>query len=547
MKIMSMQSLFQENHEFDFASLLSHMEDNKLGTTLSEVILNDMDKDSELVPIHIEDCDQKLSNHLEKISSNGNFIKNLQQQQFGPRRSNKPMNSPSTMITDESLTSIDFIRGQTSMTNLNMDFDEKMAKSQMKLADAQRKKCRKPEKSIQEKLQSKRERNRQHAKNTRVRKKAYIETLKTTVDSYLKTKAVQDAELKLQAEHHAQVKLSRYKTLCCFMNYRVLGYVEPFKWNTILEPGFTCILPVTPYRSCPKVEIFSNRRVIVGVSGMQAESQSIQLFLECIGKGSPKWQQTFALPKHERLKWSPKFICDVPYESFITQDNHTAVAKWRIRTINAVVNGAASEIEIQGMSYCSFSNFNKLVNFELSFDVLGTIQSLKDALGPRLMSSIPNTLEKAKKENREAIVITESKSPYNIIFVNSKWVEMCGFTEDETIGQSLSIIQGPLTEKDELLGLMRMVEQKQPCSAVVHNYQKSGKIFLNYFRVYPISSSDSSLIYFLGYMEIVPDSSQLIYGNTASPPQLFPSYSVPATQTHLSGYSSPDKSCGVPI
>jgi len=543
-----MQSLFQEQQDFDFTSLLSQIEDGKHGLSLGEGILPDMqmDKESELVPMH-EESELKISQLLGHTDSI-NFSKSLGvlgSQNFQTRKSKFPL---ARLITpDESLTTADFLRAQNHMPTNQLDVDMKYPKNSLQSCDPSRKKTRKPEKSIQEKLQSKRERNRQHARNTRVRKKAYIETLKSTVESYLKTKAVQDHELKLQAEHHAQMKLARYKIFSCFMNYRISNQVELSKWNSILEAGFSCVLPVTPYRFCPKAEIFTNRRVIIGATGMQAESQSLQLFLDTIGKGSAKWQHTFNLQKHERLKWMTKFICEIPYDSFITHDNSMAVSKWKLRTVNAVVNGSSSEIEIQGMSFCNFSIHNKLVNLELCFDVLGTIQTLKDALGPRLMSSIPNSIEKAKKETRDALVIIEPKSPFKITFVNEKWSSVCCFKDEEAIGQPLSILYGPLTEKDDMLNMLRRCELKQPSSAVVHTYKKTGEVFLNYFRFYPLISSESGQLFLMGYLEVIPETPTHQQSNISVPSKSFPPYLMTQSQPVLNGYSSSENSCSIPI
>ncbi|CAM9582523.1 unnamed protein product, partial [Heterosigma akashiwo] len=67
--------------------------------------------------------------------------------------------------------------------------------------------------------------------------------------------------------------------------------------------------------------------------------------------------------------------------------------------------------------------YNKLQKVELCFDVLGTIQSLKDALGARLMNTIPQTIEKAKKEVREPTFICETQAPFKLVHANERWGE----------------------------------------------------------------------------------------------------------------------------
>mmetsp|Transcript_15141 Transcript_15141/g.19959 ORF Transcript_15141/g.19959 Transcript_15141/m.19959 type:complete len:562 (+) Transcript_15141:51-1736(+) len=552
------QQLKTESQDFDFTSLLSQIEDGKFSSVLSEAILNDIDKDTEIFSMS-DEGEHKVApllrnTELPKVPpthnsmNQMNVIEKMKKPQIIPLP--PPQNSYKTSL-DESLTTADFLRAQSSM---RMDhpynhLDINTQRTHRRMGEplmATKKRVRKQDRTPEEKIQSKRERNRQHARNTRVRKKAYIENLKRTVDSLLKAKVSQEAEQKLEADCRAHRKMQRYKVLTCFMNYRVTGVVDPNKWNAILEPGFICVLPVTPYRSYPKTEIQANRRTIIGTIGMQVEAQSIQLFLESIGRGSEQWQRTFNLPKYDRHQWTTKLVCNIPNESFIAPDSDVIVAKWKFQTVHAVGNGSSSEIEVDGMAYCTFSMFNKLSKIELCFDVLGTIQSLKDALGPRLMNTIPQTIEKAKKESREPVAITEAKAPYNIVFVNEKWSELFGYGMEEIIGEPLSIIEGLKTENDELSNLMRSVEMGQPCSAVTHTYKKDKESFKSYLRMYPLLSAESTASHFLGYFELIPDLPPSVF-HTAPPVQKSPMPFIAPSQTIPQEYAIPESTGSIPI
>jgi hypothetical protein len=51
----------------------------------------------------------------------------------------------------------------------------------------------------------------------------------------------------------------------------------------------------------------------------------------------------------------------------------------------------------------------------------------------------------------QARIITEGTYPYRVVFANSAWEEMCGWTAEEVHGlHGLSFLQGPETEKAKL-------------------------------------------------------------------------------------------------
>ena len=61
----------------------------------------------------------------------------------------------------------------------------------------------------------------------------------------------------------------------------------------------------------------------------------------------------------------------------------------------------------------------------------------------------PYTLEGALQPTMQARVITDIEYPHRICYVNKPWEELCGFSCDEVVGQTLSMIQvrGLLTRR----------------------------------------------------------------------------------------------------
>lgn len=132
--------------------------------------------------------------------------------------------------------------------------------------------------------------------------------------------------------------------------------------------------------------------------------------------------------------------------------------------------------------------------------ILPTVQSAKH---------LPRTLQEALLEEKAAIVVTTVSSPHRIVHVNHAWEELCGFTKMEALNKSLSIIQGPdsnkeLTDKT----VNKLTSKKEAVDMYLVNYRKSGQPFLNHVSMGPLTLNDENrdVEFLVGILEEVrPD------------------------------------------
>lgn len=128
-------------------------------------------------------------------------------------------------------------------------------------------------------IRIRRERNREHAKNTRLRKKAYVESLKQTVDELCRERDTLVTERANAANLMIETHSKRVDVMRSFFALRA-GYSLNQKrelWSSILdESGFNCRLPVTPYQSFPssEVQLANCQRTISGIDAMIADAAS---------------------------------------------------------------------------------------------------------------------------------------------------------------------------------------------------------------------------------------------------------------------------------
>ena len=114
----------------------------------------------------------------------------------------------------------------------------------------------------EEKKQLNRDRNRQHARSTRLRKKAYVNKLKELVDGLHVERSEEVRKRRVAVQHLAEVQNTRRKVVTKFLKFHSSYEIDPRKWNTLLEEDFFLKQPLTPFRSFRTNEIEqSNQKV----------------------------------------------------------------------------------------------------------------------------------------------------------------------------------------------------------------------------------------------------------------------------------------------
>lgn len=118
--------------------------------------------------------------------------------------------------------------------------------------DAGRKKS---EMTAEEKARANRERNREHARSTRLRKKAYVQKLKELVEGLHAERTEEVRKRRVAVQHLAEKQNVRRAVVRSFLRFHSSYEGDERKWMTILENHFWFKQPVTPYRSFRRVEI----------------------------------------------------------------------------------------------------------------------------------------------------------------------------------------------------------------------------------------------------------------------------------------------------
>lgn len=106
-----------------------------------------------------------------------------------------------------------------------------------------------------EKAKQNRERNREHARTTRLRKKAYVQKLKELVEGLHAERTEEVRKRRVAMQHLAEKQNVRRAVVRSFLRFHSNYESDPRKWMTILEDDFWLKQPVTPYRAFRRDEI----------------------------------------------------------------------------------------------------------------------------------------------------------------------------------------------------------------------------------------------------------------------------------------------------
>ena len=337
------------------------------------------------------------------------------------------------------------------------------------------------------KVKTNRDRNREHARNTRLRKKAYLEKLKVTVDDLCRERDTLVAERAGAAKLLVEMHNTRTEVLMSLFALRSTNEKRRDLWSSILDEScFACVMPVTPYRSFPasEVQVSKCQRTVMGIDGMIADTASLHvLFASLVDR---------AVAPMGKIEFRYTLIT----EEAVVAGNQM-MARWVMTTTNAVQCGAKMEVSKHGMLCCRFNSGHRITGLELMFDVMAFMLQLKQAAGTDAISVIPNTVQTCQRTFDKPVVMTLAEPPYTIVQVNKLWEQMTGYTAEEVVGKaSCGILQGANSDRAGLDRMMQEIRFKRPVSAVFTNVKKSGEEFRHCLLLFPLST-DSRITHYL--------------------------------------------------
>lgn len=120
-----------------------------------------------------------------------------------------------------------------------------------------------------------------------------------------------------------------------------------------------------------------------------------------------------------------------------------------------------------------------------------------------------------------SVVIADAKAPdYPVVFVNTAFENMTGYSYDETIGRNCRFLQSSDRHQSGIALITTAINNGQECKCVLRNYRKDGTMFWNKLHLFPFREN-GEMTYIVGTQQevsvdrLVPDSMHEIAADRA--------------------------------
>jgi hypothetical protein len=286
-------------------------------------------------------------------------------------------------------------------------------------SDKMNNRARRQNLTADERARQNRDRNREHARNTRLRKKAYVEELKRTLTALVAQRDAADLEKRHSAQRELEQREVRFRVVEEFLKLRGRKEENFARWAAILEENFTLTLPVTDFRETIQSKTPGAKtdylQTLTGVSEAMADASLLASFLKSLGKSSEGDAIYF------------QYQCD--RKNFF-MDNCIAVLDWTASSQGAIQHvslspqhyfklapvftnlfsqGASNELTLKGNLKAHFSPAsNKLISVVMSFDTGVVMSQLNQLMKAPELTSDDAAATAAQVAANEADAILDS-------------------------------------------------------------------------------------------------------------------------------------------
>jgi diguanylate cyclase (GGDEF)-like protein/PAS domain S-box-containing protein len=113
-------------------------------------------------------------------------------------------------------------------------------------------------------------------------------------------------------------------------------------------------------------------------------------------------------------------------------------------------------------------------------------------------------LSQAINQSHDGITIADATQPHwPLIYVNSGFERLSGYSTEELLGKSPRQLLGPDTEQAGITMLRESLKQGKNCQVTLRNYRRDGSMFWNELSVSAVRDASGTLTHFIGIAQDV--------------------------------------------
>lgn len=115
-------------------------------------------------------------------------------------------------------------------------------------------------------------------------------------------------------------------------------------------------------------------------------------------------------------------------------------------------------------------------------------------------------MDRSIEASSNGILIADAKAPdLPIIYANSSFERMTGYSREEILGRNCRFLQGPDTEENRRLEIRKAIEEKREVRVILKNYRKDGSPFWNDVYIAPVPDENGQISHFIGVQNDISD------------------------------------------
>ncbi len=129
----------------------------------------------------------------------------------------------------------------------------------------------------------------------------------------------------------------------------------------------------------------------------------------------------------------------------------------------------------------------------------GFVKIMRDVTERKQIEERLRLQNRAMEETLNGIVIADAKTAdYPLIYYNSAFKRLTGYTEDEILGHNCRFLQGPDTDPQARAQIRLALREQRHCQVIIKNYRKDGTPFWNELAIAPVRDERGELTHFIG-------------------------------------------------
>ncbi|MFZ8932310.1 MAG: PAS domain-containing protein [Bacteriovoracaceae bacterium] len=126
------------------------------------------------------------------------------------------------------------------------------------------------------------------------------------------------------------------------------------------------------------------------------------------------------------------------------------------------------------------------------------------------MNNLLNILESLGEDFEDSFVVADiNQEDMPLVYINSAFVSLTGYSKEEILGLNCRFLQGPTTNKEAVKNLRESIRNKESCYVDLLNHKKDGSVFWNRLVLFTVGYSAENPRYYVGIQQKVSDDSKV--------------------------------------